>query len=351
MCSSSAWPRPPQLIVLTLLAVLACSGERSPRTAGAARSLSGSVDAPSVATQPADPDPCSFLSQTEAEAILGPLKRTPERVKNDESVEPDPRGRVCSYHPVDRAGRKDENVRVEVAVHDGLEFEVSTRAALGATRDWVSGKAPGDTLLAGPWDAAARAGTHLFTARQGDAAVQVSVRWLGVKDGKVDSIAARVLANIPDRPAAAPVRHGDEDTSSSSDPCGVLTEGEVQAVLGKLNFPPYRSRTNTSMVEASGASCSYRTSRHRVLVLSPEPDGGATTFKLAGLTSGLIGTRLEQGQEADTLDDGPWDHSASDMNGALLFLKGDALLQMQYRTSSTNLAGAVKLARLAMGRM
>lgn len=334
-----------------LLAALACGREHGGAESSGVRSTAGAT-APAGPTQASEPDPCSFLTRAQAESILGPLKQDPVRVKDAESLEPDAKGRACSFHPIDRGGRRDENVRLEVATHDGLEFEVGTRAAVQATSAWVPGHATGDTAVAGPWDAAARVAPYLFTARQGDAAVQISVRWLGVKDGKVDSLAAKALANIPDVPVAAPPsRGGDDGGPSALDPCGVLQRGEAEAVIGKLLVPPYRSRTSTSMAEAAGGSCSYRTGHHRVLVVSPTWEGGADAFKLTSLVGGIVGTKLQQGQEADTLDDGPWDRSASDPSGTLLLLKRDALLELRYRTSSTDLAGAVKLARVALGRM
>ena len=348
-------PRPTPLGIATLATLitfgtLACRGE--PRSGAANHSSAdGVADGLPPVTQPADPDPCSFLSQADAEAILGPLKRPPLRVKNDESREPDPEGRVCAYFPLDQGDRRDENVRVEVATHDGLGFQVATGAAVQATAGWVPGHAMGDTAVAGPWDAAARVGNQLFTARQGDVAVQVTVRWLGVKDGRVDSIGARVLANIPDVPVAAPAAHGDDDGSSAFDPCSVLTRGEVEAVVGALSGPPYRSRASSSLAQANGASCSYRTPHHRVLVVSPTREGGAVAFKLSGMTGQIVGRAIAQGQEADTLDDGPWDAAASGMDGTLLLLRGDALLELRYRTSSTDLAGAVKLGRLAVPRL
>ncbi len=336
---------------LVTLGTLACGGDRRRDGAAATSSAGGVAGGLPPVTQLAEPDPCSFLSQSEAEGILGPLKQPPLRVKNDESREPDPEGRVCAYFPLDQGDRRDENVRVEVATHDGLGFQLGTGAAVQATGDWVPGHPLGDTTVAGPWDAAARVGNQLFTARQGDVAVQVTVRWLGLKDGRVDSIGARVLANIPDVPVAAPAAQGDDDGSSASNPCSMLTAGEAEAVLGALSGPPYRSRANTSLAQADGASCSYRTPHHRVLVVSPVREGGAVAFKLSGITSNIVGRVITRGQEADTLDDGPWDAAAAGMDGALLLLKGDALLELRYRTSSTDLAGAVKLARLALPRM
>lgn len=342
---------------LLLAGTFACGGEqRSDGVAAAHASQAGGAGgqpgaAQPAATQPADPDPCSFLSPAEAEAILGPLKQPPLRVKNDEGREPDPKGRVCAYFPLDEANRRDENVRVEVVTHDGLAFQVATGAAVQAAAGWVPGHALGDTTVPGPWDAAARVGGHLFTARQGDVAVQVTVRWLGVRDGRVDSIGARVLAHIPDIPAAAPAARGEGDDASALDPCRVLSRGEVEAVVGPLSGPPYRSRAGSSLAEATGASCSYHTPHHRVLVISPTWEGGAAAYKLSGFASKAVGSRIAQGQEADTLDDGPWDAAASDIEGTLLLLRGDALLEIRYRTSPTDLAGAVELGRLALPRL
>lgn len=334
------------LTTLVTLGTLACGGERP--SGGAAGGVASGMPA---VTQPADPDPCSFLSQAEAEVILGPLKRPPLRVENDASREPDPEGRVCAYFPLDQGNRRDENVRVEVATHDGMAFQVGTGAVVQATGDWVPGHALGDTAVTGPWDAAARLANQLFTARQGDVAVKVNVRWMGLKDGRVDSIGARVLANIPDVPVAAPAARGDDDGSSASDPCSVLTRGEVESVVGALRGAPYRSQANSSLAQADGASCSYRTPHHRVLVVSPTREGGAVAFKISGMAGQVVGRAIAQGQEADTLDDGPWDAAASSIDGTLLLLKGDALLQLRYRTSSTDLAGAVALGRLAVPRL
>ncbi len=338
------------IATLAALAALACGGER-PDGATTTTSIAGGAAAgmPAV-TQPADPDPCSFLSPAAAESIIGALKRPPLRV-NDEGREADPEGRICAYFPLDQGNRRDENVRIEVATHDGLAFETGMGMVVQATGGWIPGHPLGDTTVAGPWDAAARVGNQLFTARQGDVAVQVMVRWIGVKDGRVDSIGARVLANIPDVPAAAPAREGDDDDAAGSDPCSVLTRHEVETVVGKLSETPYRSRAGTSLAEATGASCSYRTPRHRVLVVSPIREGGATAFKLSGFVGRVVGRVVAQGQEADTLDDGPWDAASAATDGTLLLLKGDALLELRYRTSATDLAGAVKLGRLAMPRL
>ena len=54
---------------------------------------------------------------------------------------------------------------------------------------------------------------------------------------------------------------------------------------------------------------------------------------------------------ADTLD-GDWEEAGSDRTtGQLYFLKGERLLELGYLLSSTDADGAVRLARVAMGRL
>jgi hypothetical protein len=55
---------------------------------------------------------------------------------------------------------------------------------------------------------------------------------------------------------------------------------------------------------------------------------------------------------ADTLDTGPWEDAAGDpATGQLYFLKGDRLIELGYFVSSTGFDGAVRLARIAVGRL
>jgi hypothetical protein len=66
----------------------------------------------------------------------------------------------------------------------------------------------------------------------------------------------------------------------------------------------------------------------------------------------LVGMAVSdrEAQAADTLE-GPWDASAIGLDGQLVVLKGDRLLQVGYLASSTDAAGAVRLARVAVERL
>ncbi len=68
---------------------------------------------------------------------------------------------------------------------------------------------------------------------------------------------------------------------------------------------------------------------------------------IGGLITSMLGVG---GSSADTLD-GPWDQTASGVTGSLLFLKDDQMLEVHYRTSATDAAGATRLARAAVARL
>jgi hypothetical protein len=90
-------------------------------------------------------------------------------------------------------------------------------------------------------------------------------------------------------------------------------------------------------------------------VLNPQWDGGKVTFAMArgvsGAAAAVVPPAGTDGESADTLE-GPWEEAAANgTTGELYFLKGDRMLTLDYLTSSTDLAGALRLAHLAVGRL
>lgn len=343
---------------LLLSGVAACGkGDSSDNTASGSSGAGEKVSSASgaeVQTQPADRDPCTWMTQAEVEAITGLLERAPFRNHGSEEMKPEPDGETCAYVVPSKNGSSiPSGVYVEVATHDGTQITAGVMGALRATAGWLPpGYNPGDTGLAGPWDQAAGFGKRLFTARQGDAAVMLTGLGWGLPKEQLGTLAARMLAKIPDLPTAAPaIAEGrEQEEEPARDPCSLVTAAEAEAVLGKLTVPPYASRTSTSMASARGGSCSYRTAKHHVLVLSPTWEGGKMEIKLAGFTAQQTAKVLGGTSETDTLD-GPWDQVAGGALGEVYFLKGDALVSMQYNTSSTDIAGAVSLARVALANL
>jgi hypothetical protein len=81
----------------------------------------------------------------------------------------------------------------------------------------------------------------------------------------------------------------------------------------------------------------------------PTFSGGEETFQMEAAIGGLMAQVLPQEL---VVFKGPWDkaHPAKG-SGALLFLKGDRLLEVHYMASSADRGGAVKLAAAAMRRL
>ena len=342
------------LSAAVVMGIFGCSKGDAPAGAAAAGGDSNAnvAQAGNVQTQPADPDPCTWLTQADAESVIGKLDRAPARNHDEQTLKPDAQGKVCAYVVSSTPPSTiPSGVYVEVATHDGSGMATGAMVALREVGTWLPpGYSPKDTGVAGPWDQAAGFGKRLFTARQGDAAVMLTGIGYGIPKEQLGALAAKLLAKIPETPTAAPPPRSDGDREiPPGDPCSFVTAAEAEKVLGPLAVTPYRSRTSTSMADENGGSCSYRTPKHRVLVISPTWEGGQNQLKMAAITSQQTSKILGGSAEADTLE-GPWDQVAGGPGGEVYFLKGDQLIGIQYNTSSTDVAGAVALARIALGR-
>jgi hypothetical protein len=220
--------------------------------------------------------------------------------------------------------------------------------------------------LFGPGDGfTGRVGHVTISVTQATSISQPGTGVLNIPPEKWQALAARVRDGIPDLPFAPPpdpefdslaraVGLPQEAAPSGPDPCSVLTRAEAEAVLGKLLVAPYRSQDGSPYVDGSGTSCAYFTAGHHVLLVTPQWSGGRTTFSMARGVTGLIGTVVAKyGRDAETADtlEGPWDEAVQEFGGKLAFVQGDRLLQLGYLTSSTDAAGAVRVARAALGRL
>jgi hypothetical protein len=350
-------------VIFTLLAagVAACGKRDSRQQAGAPAGNTGDAVAgksgAAVQTQPADRDPCSWMTQTEVEAVIGPLVRAPFRNRSSEEMKPAADGETCAYVVSVDTGRytgtnMESGVWVEVATHDGTQLTAGLMGVLRSRELDVAGRSLGDSAVVGPWDQAAGLGGAVLAARQGDAAIVLTSFGKNRPKEQLGTLAVQILARIPELPTAAPpVKEGrEEEEEPERDPCSLVTAAQAEAVLGKLTAPPYSSRTSTSMASADGGSCSYRTAKHHVLVLTPTWEGGKLELQLAGSATQGASRFLGGSAEVDTLD-GPWDQVAGGPLGDAYFLKGDALVSIQYITSSTDIAGAVSLARIALAKL
>jgi hypothetical protein len=163
------------------------------------------------------------------------------------------------------------------------------------------------------------------------------------------ALAERVRERIPDLPF--PVTNPYQVIQlGDGDPCSLLTRAESEAVLGTLAMEPYRSSSEwPPLAHGRGHACAYYAPNHNVFVLSPTWTGGAESFKISKGLGGLIGIVAPQ---ENVVIKGPWDQAQVDgASGALMFLKGDRLLEVHYLASRATRGDAIKLAATAMQRL
>jgi hypothetical protein len=222
---------------------------------------------------------------------------------------------------------------------------VDVRGEGMASEERTEGTPPG-------WDEARLSPSGaMFHGRTGHVRVSVKVQQLELSPDTVVAIASRVRDRVPAGPMPHPAADRSGRTPPGQDPCSVLTRGEAEAVLGPLVADPFRAHERTPLADPSGRSCAYLTAGHRVLVLTPVWNYGGIELSAARMVGGMVRQVAElPGIEGDTLE-GAWDEAVVDLTGELLLRRGGRVLGIRYLMSSTDAAGALRLAGPALGRM
>jgi hypothetical protein len=73
-------------------------------------------------------------------------------------------------------------------------------------------------------------------------------------------------------------------------------------------------------------------------------------YKMMAGVGNMVSSVLGGAKAPDTLE-GKWDQISTSPTNSLVFLKGDKMVDMQFKSSSTDYDGAVKLAHAAAGRL
>ncbi|HKT60148.1 MAG TPA: hypothetical protein VJQ46_08865, partial [Gemmatimonadales bacterium] len=331
--------------------------------------------AATVRTAARPSDACGWISVAEVEAIVGKLTG-PARPSEGTCIYPLPvdpelarrRAKALELQRKleERFGKAEdvpELVADESAVIVDVQEYVDPAGARGAAAagaimaGWIGeGDSATKAAAASPaatepgWDATSRAGTRSFVGGLGHMRISVRAQAVAVTREQTAAIANRIRDKIPDLPFPSE-RSG---APASPDPCVLVTVQEVEAVVGKLVVPPFRSDEGKPLAMENGASCTYYTAGHHALVLTPTWSYGGAAFEamkgVGGLLEGIAPAL--HNDAADTLDSGPWDDAAGDpATGALYFLKGDRALEVHYLVSGTDMNGAVRLASIAVGRL
>jgi hypothetical protein len=361
-------------IALSVLLAAGCGDAgKDEAEAESAPAASAPATAAPVRTASAPADACGWIPAAEAAAIVGPLEGAPVVVRSLERPDPDPYGPVCLYALASqpRVGRG--AVLLQVDLSGGIiEERVSGsmvegfRQIIQAGTSAAGSPAPAAAPPPPGWDRVGKhwIGFNTFFGRIGHVAVSAMALTPEVPSEKTAALATRVRDALPDLPflpprdpqlealARAAGRPLDAEPSGP-DPCALLSAEQAEQVLGKLVVPPYRSAGDSPLAVRNGEGCSYFTAGHRAFTIYPHWDTGKMIFGMAKGVGGVVGSVApdDTAAAADTLE-GPWEEAAANgTTGQLYFLKGDRMLEVNYVTSSTDRAGAVRLARSAVEKL
>jgi hypothetical protein len=342
-------------------------GEGKPPAAAAAA-------APSVRTAAAPADACGWLPAAEVASILGPLGGSPVVVRSVEQLDPDPRGAACRYALADkpRAGTGAVVLQVDLSgaviqERVGASMAEGFRQVIQADIEAAGGPARAAEAPTPPgWDRVGKlwTGYNTFSGRIGHVAVLVMSLTPDLPDDRTAALATRVRDAMPDLPFSLPPDPDLERIARAAgspldaepvgpDPCALLSRAQAEPVLGKLLVPPYRSAGDSPLALRSGDGCTYFTAGHRAFTIKPHWSSGKMIFGMAKGVGGVVGSVApdDTAAAADTLE-GPWEEAAANgSTGQMYFLKNDRMLEITFVTSSTDRAGAVRLARAAMEKL
>lgn len=291
--------------------------------------------------------PCEWITRAEAEKALGePLISDPQRIRSAENPIPQADGDGCAYEMKQTSQFAKSRVAIEIVIDDPGVIQAGFSGVPDVQKVFKGKESKGDSLVKGRWDYLSDLPGGVTVAREGRIVAQVYAYGEGDKGMKMADA-------IMDKIADVPFAQDPKDLTvpaSDPDPCSLITRQEAEAVLGPLTMAPYRSRESSALAHASGASCSYFAGKHRALVVTPTYSNGAMQYKMMAGVGNMVSSVLGGAKAPDTLE-GKWDQISKSALGSLVFLKGEKMVDMQFKSSPTDYDGAVKLAHAAAGRL
>jgi hypothetical protein len=137
--------------------------------------------------------------------------------------------------------------------------------------------------------------------------------------------------------------------SSGGDPCTLFSRSEAEQFLGALRHDPYRI-DGSGDPEPGGSACRYEAQTGRHLIVDVSFEGAQIGMRAIGLgvqiASPVFGTDSAQLASLQ----GRWDEFHL-LPGHLMARKGDAMVDVGYEGSRAGLAGAARVADIALGRL
>ena len=136
--------------------------------------------------------------------------------------------------------------------------------------------------------------------------------------------------------------------SSGGDPCTLLSRGEAEQVIGPLRHDPYRT-DGSGAPDPDGSTCRYETQAGRHLSMEVSFDGARIGMRAIGLGAQIASPVFGSDSAQLGAVRGHWDEVHL-IPGHLMARKGDAMVDMDYMGSRAGLAGAARLADIALDR-
>lgn len=375
-------------LVLSLVAA-ACGGGEPAKDRDATGAAAGTKAAdtrsaradwtPSIRTAPEPGDPCAWIPAADVEAVMGKLAEPPRKedgclytfvvpdavaAKRQQAKElqqklaerfgkPDPEltgpGSLFATEQDPRSYAVSVSVDVQGEVVAEQAFDSMAEKMMGIGRNEAAEPAPDAAKGATDWDDVRGIG-YGFTGRVGHVRISVQSKGTDVPTQQMRALAERIRDRVPDLPFAVTNPYQIIQLGTAGDPCSLLTKAEVEAVLGPLSMEPYRSSSNWPVLaHGKGFACAYFTPGHHVFAVSPTWSGGGDSFRMEKGVGGLVGLVVPKKER--TVMEGPWDAAQVGMNGSLMFLRGERLLEVHYRTSRASRDDAIKLGAMAMERL
>lgn len=326
------------------LTIVACNRADKAKGADTKSATASSTSIPKVQTSKS---PCDWISRAAAEKAMGEsLTVDPVRVRSAENAVPQADGDGCLYQLKSTSAFSEGKVAVEVAPDDPGTMQAGFAGVPDIEATFKSKESHGDSVIDGRWDFESGLPGGVSMLRKGRITIQVFAYG---KSSQGKALANAILDSIPDLPFTNdPADPGAK--SEDPDPCSLITRAEAEKELGALAMAPFRTRENTAIAHGNGSSCAYYTGKHRALVVTPSFSGGEMKYKMMSGVGSMVSTVLGGAKAPDTLD-GPWDQISTGATGALTMLKGDKMIEMQYKSSPADYVHAVNLARDAAKRL
>lgn len=368
-------------VAASIAAALVGCGEREGTAADAnagGPGIAGHDNRPTVRTTSEPENPCDWIPLEEVEAVLGRLAGPPQRQQGcrytlvmpeavratrqqaidlrqklreqfkdapQEDFDDDSMANFQS-DPATYAVTLSVDVRGDIASEMGFDAGVRILQSQLPAQAGSSAAAANEPAAPEGWDRRLLA-PYGFGGRIGHIQISVLGQAPDVPRELSRALAERVRDRIPDLPFPA-TPYQVIRLEPGKDACSLLTRAEAEAVLGPLLVDPYPVLSSFPPLAAgNGNGCAYFTAGHHVFTIVPSWSDGREDFRINKGVGALMATVLPE--DAVVLK-GPWDDAHVAITGALLFLKADQLLEVHFRTSSTDLRGAVRLAALAVAR-